>query len=374
MTESLKTLMDRAADAPFAAVDLDAVVTAGERTARRRRGLVAGSTAGVLAITALGIGLAATLGGTGTTQDRVAGSDQAPPLDAATWTWAGRLHTPQDSWSVGHDVASYVRTSEGYAFADPDGAVYSYLDGDVERIGRVLEKDLRLVSDSEGSLVGWIRSEAGRPQFVVHDLATGQQRTFGQTAPGQETLADTDDPAYFYAIDGRTAYVRDARGAVAVDVDTDATRVVDPQARNGFSIHGVEDGLIAFGGEDGDLRVGRSRDQAVPMTGGWSNVTAFSPDARYLSIDADEPMVFDVATGRRVAVDVDGREFATGFEWLGPTTLVVLARRDVEDSPFELLTCEVPAGTCTQVVADLGIGTPEEAENRVAFATGTPAR
>jgi hypothetical protein len=231
-------------------------------------------------------------------------------------------------------------------------------------------KQKRLVADEEGTLVGWIRVEAGRPRFVVHDLATGEEKVFGETVEGQAELADAADPAYFYAIDGRTAYVRDARGAVAIDVDTGAVTVVDAKARNGFSILGAENGTIAFGSVDGDLRVGPSLADAVTLPGVWSSTSRFSPDGRFVAVEGDEPLVYDVATGERVSLDIGGREFGDVYEWLGPDTAVVIASRSAEHGPFEVLTCRVPSGVCEQTVPDLGIGGTADAERRVALPVG----
>ena len=104
------------------------------------------------------------------------------------------------------------------------------------------------------------------------------------------------------------------------------------------------------------------------------SATRFSPDARYVSVEGDEPLVYDVATGRRVPIDVDGREFAAGYEWLGPDALALVASRSAEHGPFELLTCKASTGACTQVVADLGIGSVDQAEGRVAVPDGIEAR
>lgn len=370
MTGQLKNLMDRAADLDFAAVDIGAVVEAGDRTVRRRR-LALGGGVAAMALVAGSAVVALSGGGDG---DRTHVADtpasRGTPLGVVTWTLDGALHTATASYPLGHEVTAYVRTATGYVFADPDGVVYGFRHGEVTRIGRLAPGAVRLVSDNEGDLAGWTEEVDGRTRFVVHDLRTGERTTFGETRSGMGAQADDGDPTFFYALDGRTAYVRDTRGAVAVDVDSGEVRVIDAAARNGFSIAGVEDGQIAFVGDDGDLGVGPSASQTRTVVSMVANTAVFSPDGRYVSLDADEPQVYEVATGRRVPIDIDDRFFGAGYEWLDATTVVLIASR-TEEGPAELLTCVVPQGTCTQVVADLG--TFAELEGHAAFPNGIPA-
>ena len=61
-----------------------------------------------------------------------------------------------------------------------------------------------------------------------------------------------------------------------------------------------------------------------------------------------------MASGRRVSFDLEGRGFATAYEWLDDRTIAMLAaRRPTMDAKAELLTCTVPEGTC-EPVAELG--------------------
>ena len=360
MTEKLKTLMDESAEVQFAAPDLDAIVTAGDRTVRRRR--VGVGAAGLAAAAVVAGGVVALVGGD---DGRTVVADGPAPLTGITWASDGALHTPEGAaYDVGHPIAAYVRTTEGYAFTDGEGSVFSFIDGTVRRIGTISPDHPRLVSDSEGSLVGWVDPRG--PGFVVVDLATGQESRFGMADPDMGELADEADPFYFYAIDGRTAYVRDSRGAIAVGIDDDQVRVIDADARNGFDIGGVANGLVAFSGGQ-SLKIGRTPEDATVIPGTWGSDVAFSPDARWVSIDADEPMVFDVRTGEQVRMDVGGRPFATGFEWLDDHTLVMAASPKMV-GPLQLLTCQVPAGTCEVSVPDLGMF--DDIEGKIAVANG----
>lgn len=366
MSEKLKDLMERSAEMDFAPVDLDAITTAGDRTVRRRRLAVGGA---LVALVLVAGSAAVALRGSGDERDHVAEDPSGAPLGVVTWTWDGELHTTSASYRLGHEVKAYVRTAAGYAFVDPEGIVYSVVDGEVERIGESRRSSIRLVADAEGSLVGWVQEDGEAQRFVAYDLRTREAYAFSRRSDLGGNPEESGDNA-FYAIDGRTAYVRDRRALLAVDVDTEATRVIDPGAREGSFIAGVEDGQIAFVDGAGDLRVGRSARTAPVLTQMSGSTAAFSPDARYLSLDADEPTVYEVGSGRRVPIDIDGRVFGAGYEWLDASTLVLIASR-TEVGPAELLTCAVPRGGCTQVVADLG--TFAELEGRIALPHGAPA-
>lgn len=364
MTEKLKALMERTAEVDFAPVDLRAIAAAGDRTVRRRR-LALG--AGALALVIIAGGAALALGKGGGEREHIAQDPVGAPLGVVTWTWDKALHTTSASYPLGHEVKAYVRTAVGYAFVDPAGVVYSYVEGRVERIGRLSTDDTRLVADDEGDLVGWTEVGSGQPRFVVHDLRAQETIDLGEARPGPPADGEETLSARFSAIDGRTAYVQDARGALAVDVDTHALRVIDPRTRDDLAIYAVEDGQMAFAEGEQPLRIGRTVAQSRSFPDLWGGPVYFSPDGRYVSLDADEPRVYVVATGRQVPIDIDGRSFGTGYEWLDAHTVVFAASR-AEVGPLELLTCEVPSGRCTQVVADLVAFA--DIEGRIALADG----
>jgi hypothetical protein len=349
MTEKLKDLMDDAADLEFAPVDLDAVTRAGDRTVRRRRG-VTGLAALATAAVVGGVAYVGLPGGE-------AAREQTPVVSVATgqvsYVLDGTLHTESGSWPLGHPASAYVTTDAGVAYADPQGRVHA--EGGDAPIGHTDARFPRLVADGEGSLVGWVDTSGARPVFVVHDLASGTEvmRSDEFTEPGQDSLADGRDPAYFYAIDGRTAYWRDGRGAVAVDLDSGGVRVVDANARNGFDILAVEDGLIASDAGDAGTRISTDVTGGLVIPGVYGSLAVLSPDARWISVDADEPQVYDARDGSRVDIDVQGRVFATGYAWLDDGTLAVIAARS-EAGPAELLRCRVPQGDCSVAFGDLG--------------------
>ncbi|MCW2797804.1 hypothetical protein [Nocardioides sp.] len=346
MTEKLKTLLhERAETVNFAVPDVDALTSSGDRRVRRRRGF---SVLGGVAALALVGSLASTqLGGSGGGDDDLVADD---PVTARVLTWAqgSVLHTPTTSTDLGHRIRAYVSTSEGYVFTDGTGHVYSAVDGEVTEVGSITSKGPRLVADGDGTLAAWVDPSGGRPAFVVVDQSTGETQRFEE--PGATEV---------YAVDGATAYWRDDRGAVAVDLHSGATRVVNATPGTGAGVLAAEDGALAVErGNAGDAAndgtvISRPDGDEVILSDAYGSTAVFSTDARWVSVDADEPQVFDTRSGEPVSFDLQGRVFATGFEWLDATTLVMIASKN-EAGPVELLSCTVPAGTCESTVSDLG--------------------
>ncbi|MCW2843765.1 MAG: hypothetical protein JWN22_1681 [Nocardioides sp.] len=356
MTEKLKTLLhDRAETVAFGAPDLEAVVRAGDRRLRRRRaGAAAGGLAAVAVVGAL---LVTQLGGTDPANGPQVVHDPGIPAHVS-WVVGSVLHDGDRTVDLGFEATAYVRTTTGIVATSPDGTVHSVVGGRSVDVGTVDAENPHLVADDEGTLAGWVNDSNEGPTFLVLDQSTGEITSNGAAVErGMGGTADSQNPVYFYAIDGRTAYWRDSRGAVAVDVDTDDVRVVDAEARNGFDIVAVENGVIAFNVQHDDARadgtaIGTRRDTAMVLPRVYGTYGAFSPDAHYYSGDADEPQVYDARTGNRVTFDLD-YAFATGYEWLDDHTLAMIAQ-DTPKSSAQLVTCEVPAGTCDVAVDDLG--------------------
>jgi len=347
MTEKLKTLLhEQAETVDFALPDLESLTRTGDRRIRRRR--ATGLVGGVAALAVVG-GLAVTqLGGSDDVRRDATPAGDPASTARVTWAEGSVLHWPGGSTDLGHPVRAYLPTEVGYVFTDGDGAVWSAVDGVVDRVGGIESRSPRLVADHDGSLAAWVDPLGPRPRVVVLDQATGETRFFDATE--LETLA---------AIDGDTLYGQAGRRATSLDLASGETRPVD--VPRGAEIRAVEDGVIVSDGgyddgglaaNDGDL-VTRPDGEVVTLHQAYGDTATFSPDARWVSIDADEPKVFDTTTGQQVDIDVAGRVFATGFEWLAPDTLVMIASKN-ETGPVELLTCTVPAGTCASTVPDLG--------------------
>jgi len=351
MTEKLKDLLhDRAASVDFAVPDIDSLTRAGDRRRRRRAAAVVAGSVAVLAVVGSAVALPRLVGDGGAPEPT--GSTAGTP--ALSWVMGQTLHAPDMAGGqvdLGHDVRAYVRTSAGFVFADPDGTVWSWTDGAATRVGSTDARDPHLVSDTEGSLAGWLDTDGGHPAYVVLDQATGDTTTYDDQPAGTSDAAGPGSSPYFYAIDGHTAYWRDARGAVATDLGTGEATVVDPRANGDVDISAVEDGLIAFTGDRGTT-IGTTPENAKELRYSFGGAGAFSPDARWFTEDADEPKVYDAESGDKVKLDLQ-YNFAAGYGWLDDHTLLLIGQDGWRDK-VELLTCTLPAGTCETVAPDLG--------------------
>ncbi|GAA1475754.1 hypothetical protein GCM10009623_02000 [Nocardioides aestuarii] len=336
MTEKLQTLMREQADAvDFAAPDLDTMIAAGDRRVRHRR---LGAAGGIAAVAA-GVVLVAPF----LTSDQRA-VEPTGPTGAAPISWVDgtTLHEGARTTDLEFRPRAYVRTAGGYVLADGKGAVWSWQDGDRTLVGSTDARDLRLVSDEESGLAGWVSRDGS--EYVVMDQLAG-------TITGYDAPAGTQ-PGDFAALDAGRAYWSGENGPVVVDLESLAETPV--HGGRGTYLGDLEDDLVAVSGDQGVVIETLDGTTVLEPTNSYADLGYLSPDAHYYTWDADELQVYDVRSGERVSVDVGGRGFATGFDWLGTGTLAVLAAADADDSSVaELLVCEVPAGSCRQV-AELG--------------------
>ena len=351
MTEKLKNLLhDRAAAVDFAVPDVDALTRAGDRRRRRRSAAVLAGGVAVLVAVGGAVVLPQLLGGDGSPEP--AGSPA--PTPALTWASGQTLYGPDlpgGKVALQHDVRAYVRTSAGFVLADSDGTVWSLVDGTETRVGTTDAKAPHLVSDTQGTLAGWLDASGDKPAYVVLDQATGDTTTYDNQPAGASDPSGPGSSPYFYAIDGHTAYWRDARGAVATDLDTRQATVVDSPAGSDLDITAAKGGLVAFNGENG-TSIGTSPADAVHLKGSFGGPGAFSPDGHWFTEDADEPKVWDDTTGERVKLDLE-YNFASGYGWLDDHTLLVLGQDGWQDK-LAIVQCHVPAGDCSPAQTGLG--------------------
>lgn len=354
MTEKLRDLLhDRAADVDFPTPDLDVLVRAGDQRVRRRRGLVVGGSLAVLAVAAALVVPA--LGGDDTGPDVTDGRGSASlPLDVVSWADGPVLHAGETSTDLGVTIRAFVQTTVGYVVADADGRVLSVVDGEATPVGSVDAEAPRLVGDHDSTLVGWVDHSGESPTFVVLDQGSGEVvlEDSSATTPGMSNLADETDPAYFYALDGDTAYWRDQRGAVAVGIRTGDVRVVDADARNGFDLVDVQDGVLALYGDQG-VEIGSSPGSARPLPGVLEGSGVLSPLATMYAPDAETARVVGTnGTELQLFVPAD-YFFSTVYEWADDETARVIALES-EDAAADLLSCEVATGACELLVDGAG--------------------
>lgn len=340
MTEMLRTQLERAADLDFAAVDLGAITTAGDRRIRgRRRGLFAGAVVALV----LACGAPMLVAGRGD-DDRVVDLPNSAPA-GITWVVGDTLHTTTASYDLGHRVRAFVRTDVGYAVLTPDGEIYSYVDGDVRRIADGAGQTF-LVSDPENSWVGWVDESGATPAVVAHDLASGRTRRHDVQAEARGADEEVVVLTWLLGIDDGTAYWIDLRGTVAGDLETGATTVLPvpgPErwvsgVRDGFQVRLVE---TPSGGDLGSEVVDRNGKVVLPVKKD-RYFGAISPGARWITTDG--PVVVELGSGRQFPLQIGSSRDVLAYEWLDGDT--VAAFRENDDA-VDLLTCEVETGACT---------------------------
>lgn len=353
MTEQLKTLMDRAADLDFAAIDVDAITGAGDRTVRRRR--IATGVAGVAALAVVAAGAVLLGGDDGDRKTEFV--DDRSLKDVAIWTEGSTLHTPDRSWDLGVDVATLVRTSEGVAFLGWDGNkegrfdVYTFTgDGEPTWIGET--QDWRLQSDPEQPYLGWLDGTGQALDTVIYDVSRGE-RVWSEPAEQRYSFP-------VEAIDGTRAFLAGVdEGPVQVLdlVSGDLRELPDDEigrnfvAAKGDLVARTDHGAVA-GGDGNALVVGPVGGDPVSIPGGAADGAVFSPDGRWISVFSDGMSVHDTATGEAVAIDAGGYAHGLGYDWLDTDTLLAIAGTEAGDEVV-LFQCEIPAGTCDEV-APLG--------------------
>lgn len=352
MTDKMQTLMREQADSvDFAAPDLDAVIATGERRVRHRR---LAAVAGIAAVTA-GVALVAPY----LAPDQRAVEPAAPTESGAapiSWVMGTTLHEGDRVADLGFRPTAYVRTLSGYVLADQDGAVWSWQDGERSLVGRTDARNPRLVSDDERDLAGWVAHDGS--EYVVMDGAAGTIKGY----PAPPGTAPDD----FAALDAGRAYWTGDGGPVVVDLGSGEEARV--QGGNGTHLGDLEDDLLTVSGDRGAVIRTIEGAPVLAPTDSYADLGYLSPDARYYTWDADEPQVYDVRSGERVALDVGGRSFATGFDWLGVDTLAVLAAQH-DGAAAELLVCRVPSGECSPSAR---LGTFAEIEGRLVLPVGIP--
>jgi hypothetical protein len=341
MTEKLRSLLhDRATDVDFAALDLDTLVRAGDRRRRRRSGALVG---GVAALAVAGALIVPALTGGDDEVSPSADDTSTTPPAPLTWATGSVIHTGDQQVDVGVPIAAYVVNDAGFVFAGTDDNVYSVVNGQVSKIGRTDADSATLVTDHDGTLVGWVSTARDLPAYVVLDLATGE-REF-------ESRSDVGPRPRLYAIDGSTAYFRDERGAVAANVARNDDEVIEADAgeQTGFDLIDVQNGVLAlYGG--GGVAIGTSAEDAKTLAEVAGSNGYLSPSATLYAPDAETLTVIRVGDEADLSPQLEGYFFSTVYEWADDDTVHVIALED-EASAADLLTCSIPTGEC-ELVAD----------------------
>lgn len=350
MTGQLKTTMERHADALAAPVlDLDAIMRNGRGRRRRRTALIGGLAAAAVVV-AGGIALGTGRQGHDTTADQYAG------LGDTSFTYAigSVLHSGDTTVDLGADIASYVQTSTGVVFTDPQHRVYVVDDAAPRQIGTSTASST-LVADDAGVTVAWVDGDR---------LEIYQMGSQGPVSVPVQRPASGESPVV-HAISGGLVWFWDARGTMTYQVDRQ--RLDEVTGRDSSqAVQDVANGLVLaeVGGTSGGgglavraVGANWAFDGTAPET---SNIYSgdLAPDGQHwFTQDSDQFAVFDSQTGQRTDPPHPGFEFAAPYRWLDDDTIAVLALPTVKDAakaPVSLLTCHVSADTCTVTASDIG--------------------
>lgn len=362
MTDLLtRSLREHADQAPATGVDLDAILTAGDRRVRRSRAVAGLAAAGVAGVLATGVAVVPGL------------FPDAPPEGAAAsgpaqfterrtgYATGSVIHWGADTFDVGARVASYVQTDDGFVFTRGNGDVLLFDGTGSTRLGRSLSGHLR--ADDTGSAVAWVSATGtSGPEYVVYD--TGSRRELARVDAAPAGPGAEDPVVQVLAVDDGAAYWRQADTLVRYDLAEGTETVLaryrppsDPAGKADGGLPMVVDvagGRIAYrtdGAQGSSMHVGTGLgDGGTAMPSGWSG--RLSPAGTYLAVEEDdEAAVYDTATGAEAALPMDGYAFWSGYGWESDGTVMVLGIEDLSRRTLtvDLLRCAVPDGACATV-------------------------
>ncbi len=337
---------------PVGSAPVAAVVQRARREQHRRRAaLMAAAAVLVVAATATAV----TLTGRETTPSPV-----VPPSGQTGLTWwtDGTLHLG-DASVPAPGLVALADPGPGVGYVDDsDRVVYVADDGTPKVIGSVYEDDEssghgRLTADVETSSLLWLDEAEGDLELVLYDVVTGETTT-------QPYLAGTWAPAssggFVIALEGGVGYFDTRQGNAAWDSATGeisqlsrASWLMDVEGT--LQVTMVGKGLTGMAVSDEMGERWRTENEG----GTWATV---SPDGRWLlrhSLAESRPgvaRVFDAATGRTIrtglppdSVVVDA---AVGSD--ATVTYAVLVADPEHSDAYQLISCNLPAGSCRTVV------------------------
>jgi hypothetical protein len=250
MTGLLKdTLTERAAAVDEPPLDLDAIIRTGDTRIRRRR---------TTAIVAVAAASALVIAGGVVTAKNLADPDQPPASGVPsfkerrpTYATGGQIHFGADEIKVGPDrIVSFIQTDAGFVFATGNGTVY-FTDGRGNvKIGAG-NKRHELTADDDGTVVGWVDASAPVRQFVLYDVAVGQE--LARTPTGNEAglPPNADREPRIIAIDNNQAYLAALDGVHRWDIGRAEDTVLKAGLRPNALVD-VASGRLAYTVDDPD--------------------------------------------------------------------------------------------------------------------------
>jgi hypothetical protein len=355
MTDLLKdTLTARAANAQPPDLDVDAIITTGDRRRRRRRTVSVIGVAMVILVVIAGGQLI---------------SHPNPPQPArttpfterrATYAAGSEIHYGPEVLSVApYKICAFVQTDAGFVFSTEAGGIFVVDRNGVRRIKPDNTASL-LTADNHGTLVGWVQRGTSRTFSVVYDVATDRELINTPVGNDQGSLEDPVQAPRVVAIDGDQAYfgtlhglyrwnVRTNKGELIANVLPRAVRTVTAgQMVYQYPLRQPTTGVHLTVGPAPSDTTGRNFDGTEALLSPDATYLLTAPD-RFVSTDTgwSDMRLFDVATGRGLSLRHPDHENLIPGQWLDNQTFSVAAvRRSSDGGAVDLLVCSAQSLTC----------------------------
>ncbi|MEV5961424.1 hypothetical protein AB0L70_06640 [Kribbella sp. NPDC051952] len=356
MNDLLKdTLTERADGAEPPALDLDGIVSAGDRRIGRRRvtAILGGAVVTAAGITG-GLSIARRV------DDRPAPATPLPFTERrATYAIGGEIHFGPDIISVApHKVGAFVQTDAGFVFLTEDqNEIYVADRSGVRPLGK---SAWRLTAGNHGNLVAWVEDGTKESQSVVYDVAAGREVV--RTALGNKRgpMLDLVMGPRIPAIDGDAVYLGAINGLYRWDTSTGKNTFIAAEGLPN-AVRGVSSGqylyvdpaqhpqkvtrlLLGPSPKDTAGRAFPGRQGYLSPSGGY--VVAGPADNMYGEPGAAALDLYAAKTGARLALRHPDHPRLIFSQWLNDTTFTAVGLRPGKNSPVDLLTCSATALTC----------------------------
>ncbi len=346
---------ERATAAGGPELDLEAIMSNGDRRIRRTRiGIGVGVTA---ALVTAAIAVPALID-----RDTLGGKDLQPVTPTGgfvtrTQTYAvdTTIYYGDDAIDVSpHAVTSLVQTDFGFVFTSDRGDHDDILFTDATKTTKIGEtaqqQGTLLAADDSGAYVEWVDTEAKpRPEFVVYDTSTRQE--VARTSEGNQPLSQIRDEfslPVVHAIDGETAYWHSSAGTVAYDLTNSSQEVLRPNTSASY-LFDVAGGVFAYSSQDLSTAVNTELGQDRPFVPGIGE-PQLSPAGTYvMTMPKQGSKIFEVSTQRDVTPDP--LKFGTVLltQWIDDDSYVAIGTTGTSFSRdrLSMLVCRVSEGVCT---------------------------
>jgi hypothetical protein len=356
MTGLLKdTLTERAAAADEPPLDLDAIIDAGNTRIRRRRTT---TVAAVVAASAL------VLAGGVVTAKNLADPAPAPANGVPTFkerrpTFAtgGQIHFGADVIKVGPDrINSFIQTDAGFVFTTGDGTVYFTAGRGNLKIGSG-NKRQELTADDDGTVVGWVDAGAPVRQFVLYDVATGEElaRTPTGNTAGEPPNADREPR--IIAIDNNQAYLAALDGLHRWDIAKSADTMLKAGLRPNALLDVANDRLAYLvddpGGPTTGIAVAAELGSTKVVVDGETDGN-LSPDGKHFFAESgNETYLYATDGSGEIKLNSAGHGLmflSTRLDNDRFSTVGMKTMDDENKTPLDLMTCSVKTASCTVTV------------------------